>query len=47
MGFTFIATINKTPMRNENCPITNLITEMGVADTEGHRDLGKHQIRHG
>ena len=25
-----IAIINKTPLRNGNCPITNLITEMGV-----------------
>ena len=26
---------NKTPLQNGNCPITNLITEMGVANTVG------------
>ena len=30
-----IAIINKTPLRNGNCPITNLITKMGVAHTVG------------
>jgi hypothetical protein len=27
--------INKTPMHIGNCPITNLITKMGVAHTVG------------
>ena len=31
----FIAIIYKTPLHNGNCPITNLITEMGVAHTVG------------
>ena len=30
-----IAIINKTPLRNRNCPITNLIIKMGVAHTVG------------
>jgi hypothetical protein len=30
-----IAIINKTQLRNGNCPITNLITKMGVAHTVG------------
>ena len=30
-GVYLTAIINKTPLRNENCPITNLISEMGVA----------------
>ena len=34
-GVYLIAIINKTPMCNGNCPITNLITEMRVADTMG------------
>ena len=32
-GLYFIATTNKTPLRNGNCPVTNPITEMGVART--------------
>ena len=28
-----IAIINKTPLRNGYCPVTNLITELGVAHT--------------
>ena len=31
----FIEIINKTPLCNENCLITNLITKMGVAHTVG------------
>ena len=30
-GLYLIATTNKTPLRNRNCPITDPITEMGVA----------------
>ena len=30
-----ITIVNKTPLRNGNCPVTNLITEMGVAHTVG------------
>ena len=32
-GVYLIAIINKTPLRNENCPITDPIAEMGVAHT--------------
>ena len=32
-----IAIINKTPLRNGNCPITDPIAEMGVAHTVGQR----------
>ena len=35
-GLPYSDLINKTPLCNGNCPITNLITEMGVADTVGH-----------
>ena len=31
-----IAIIDKTPLRNGNCPVINLITQMGVAHTVGH-----------
>ena len=34
-GVYLIATTNKTPLRNGNCPITDPITEMGVAHTVG------------
>ena len=34
-----IAIINKTPLRNGNCPIMNLITKMGVAHTVEHETL--------
>ena len=30
-GVYLIAIINKIPLRNGNCPITNIIAEMGVA----------------
>ena len=32
-GVYLIVIINKTPLRNGNCPITDPITEMGVAHT--------------
>jgi hypothetical protein len=31
--------ISKTPLCNGNCPITNLITEMGVAHTVGPSEV--------
>ena len=34
-GVYLIAIINKTSLCNGNCPIMNLITEMGVAHTMG------------
>ena len=34
-GVYLIVIINKTPLRNGNCPITDPITEMGVAHTMG------------
>jgi hypothetical protein len=34
-----IAIINKTPLRNGNCPITDPIAEMGVAHTVGPYQL--------
>ena len=34
-GVYFIAIINKTPLRNGNCPIMNLIIEIGVSHTVG------------
>ena len=38
-GVYLIAIINKTQLPNGNCPITNVITEMGVAHTVGLRPL--------
>ena len=34
-GVYLIAIINKTPLRNGNCPITGPLAEMGVAHTVG------------
>ena len=34
-GLYLIVTTNKTRLRNGNCPITDPITEMGVAHTVG------------
>ena len=34
-GVYLIVIINKTPLRNGNCPITDPITEKGVAHTVG------------
>ena len=34
-GVYFTVIINKTPLHNGNCPITNLIAEMGVEHTVG------------
>ena len=38
-GVYLKAIINKTLLRNGNCPITNLITKMGVANTVGSEGL--------
>ena len=40
-GLYFTVITNKTPLRNGNCPITDPITEMGVAHTVG---LGRNVL---
>ena len=44
-GLYLIATTNKTPLRNGNCPVTNLITKMGVAHTAGPFCVPEHEPR--
>ena len=43
-GVYLIVIINRTPLPNGNCPITDPITEMGVAHTVGLGDIAQRYL---